>query len=186
MKWLFRRDKKENSASGTVRGNKHLTKEEKNARIEAQEMAKKAADEATKIATEKAKKARDLSNQKSERTRQEKATKQRTDNNSIGKFFRDILNGTFLTGDGITTHIPYLLFMCGIFLMYISLGYKFENIEREKMKTEHALEEVTAEYKTLRSELESRLQQSRVESATAFLGLEQPMEPPVLLEVDVK
>ena len=47
-------------------------------------------------------------------------------------------------------------------------------------------EEVTAEYKTLRSELESRLQQSRVESATAFLGLEQPMEPPVLLEVDVK
>ena len=67
--------------------------------------------------------------------------------------------------------------MCGIFLLYISLGYKFENIEREKMKTEHALEEVTAEYKTLRSELESRLQQSRVESATAFLGLEQPMEP---------
>jgi hypothetical protein len=186
MKWLFRRDKKENPASGTVRGNKHLTKEEKNARIEAQEMAKKAADEATKIATEKAKKARDLSNQKSERTRQEKAKKQRTDNNSIGKFFRDILNGTFLTGDGITTHIPYLLFMCGIFLMYISLGYKFENIEREKMKTEHALEEVTAEYKTLRSELESRLQQSRVESATAFLGLQQPIEPPVILEVDVK
>ena len=186
MKWLFRRDKKENSASETVRGNKHLTKEEKNARIEAQEMAKKAADEATKIATEKAKKARDLSNQKSERTRQEKAKKQRTDNNSIGKFFRDILNGTFLTGDGITTHIPYLLFMCGIFLMYISLGYKFENIEREKMKTEHALEEVTAEYKTLRSELESRLQQSRVESATAFLGLQQPIEPPVILEVDVK
>ena len=186
MKWLFRRDKKENSASETVRGNKHLTKEEKNARIEAQEMAKKAADEATKIATEKAKKARDLSNKKSERTRQEKATKQRTDNNSIGKFFRDILNGTFLTGDGITTHIPYLLFMCGIFLIYISLGYKFENIEREKMKTEHALEEVTAEYKTLRSELESRLQQSRVESATAFLGLQQPIEPPVILEVDVK
>ena len=186
MKWLFRRDKKEKPAVGAARGNKHLTKEEKNSRIEVQELAKKAADEATKLATEKAKKARDLSNQKSEGTRQEKATKQSADNNSIGKFFRDILNGTFLTGDGITTHIPYLLFMCVIFLLYISLGYKFENIEREKMRTEHSLEEVTAEYKTLRSELESRLQQSRVESATAFLGLEQPMEPPILLEVDVK
>ena len=186
MKWLFRRDKKEKPVVGGTRGNKHLTKEEKNARIEAQELAKKAADEATKLATEKAKKARDFSNQKSESTRQEKATKKSADNNSIGKFFRDILNGTFLTGDGITTHIPYLLFMCGIFLLYISLGYKFENIEREKMKTEHSLEEVTAEYKTLRSELESRLQQSRVESATAFLGLEQPMEQPILLEVDVK
>lgn len=186
MKWFFRRNKEDKPEEEISRGNKHLTKEEKNARVEAQEMAKKAASEATKIATEKAKKARDLSNQKSERTRQEKATKQRAENNSIGTFFRDILNGTFLTGDGITTHIPYLLFMCGIFLLYISLGYKFENIERDKMKTEHALEEVTAEYKTLRSELESRLQQSRVESATAFLGLEQPMEPPVLLEVDVK
>jgi len=186
MKWLFKRDKKEKPAVGAARGNKHLTKEEKNAHNEAQELAKKAADEATKLATEKAKKARDLSNQKSEHKRQEKATQQRADNNSIGTFFRDILNGTFLTGDGITTHIPYLLFMCGIFLLYISLGYKFETIERGKMKTEHLLEEVTAEYKTLRSELESRLQQSRVESATAFLGLEQPMEPPVLLEVDVK
>jgi len=186
MKWIFRRNKKEKPLVGSSRGNKHLTKEEKNARIEAQELAKKAADEAIKLATEKAKKARNISNHKSESTRQEKATKKKSDNNSIGKFFRDILNGTFLTGDGITTHIPYLLFMCGIFLLYISLGYKFENIEREKVKTEYSLKEVTAEYKTLRSELESRLQQSRVVSATAFLGLEQPIEQPILLEVDVK
>ena len=75
MKWLFRRNKKEKPEVGGSRGNKHLTKEEKNARIEAQELAKKAADEATKLATEKAKKARNLSNQKSESTRQEKATK---------------------------------------------------------------------------------------------------------------
>ena len=151
MKWLFRRNKKEKPVVTGVRGNKHLTKEERNSRVEAQELAKKAADEATKLATEKAKRARDLSNQKSGSTRQENAKKQRVENNSIGKFFRDILNGTFLTGDGITTHIPYLLFMCCIFLLYISLGYKFENIEREKMKTEHSLEEVTAEYNKLRS-----------------------------------
>ena len=186
MKWLFRRNKKEKPIISGVRGNKHLTKEQKHSRLEAQDLAKKAADEALKVAAEKAKKARDLSNQKSTKTRQEKAEKQRVDNNSIGKFFRDILNGSFLTGDGITTHIPYLLFLCGLFLLYISLGYKFENIEREKMKTEFSLEEVTAEYKTIRSELESRLQQSRVESATAFLGLEQPKEPPILLEVDLK
>jgi len=186
MRWLFKRNKKETAIENGVRGNKHLTKEQKHSRLEAQELAQKAADEATKVAREKAKNTRDLSKRKSTQTRQEQAKLQRVENNSTGQFFRDILNGTFLTGDGITTHIPYLLFLCGIFLMYISLGYKFENIEREKMKTEHALEEVTAEYKTLRSELESRLQQSRVESATAFLGLEQPMEPPILLEVDLK
>lgn len=183
---LFSRNKKEKPATDGIKGNRHLTKEQKASRHEAQELAIKTADEATKVAAEKAQKARDLSNLKSKKIRQEKAKKQRVENNSIGKFFRDILNGTFLTSEGITTHIPYLLFLCGIFLMYISLGYKFENIEREKMKTEHSLEEVTAEYKTLRSELESRLQQSRVESATAVLGLEQPLEPPILLEVDHK
>ena len=50
MKWLFRRNKKEKPAVGNTTGNKHLTQEEKNARIEAQEMAKNAADEAMKIA----------------------------------------------------------------------------------------------------------------------------------------
>ena len=186
MMGLFRRNKKEKPSNEGIKGNRHLTKEQKATRKEALELAKKTANEATKVAAEKAQKARDLSNLKLKKTRQEKAKKQRADKNSFGKFFRDILNGTFLTGEGITTHIPYLLFLCGIFLMYISLGYKFENIEREKMKTEHTLEEVTAEYKTLRSELESRLQQSRVESATAVLGLEQPIEPPILLEVNNK
>ncbi len=56
MKWLFRRDKKEKPEVSGARGNKHLTKEEKNARIEAQELAKKAADEATKTSHRESKK----------------------------------------------------------------------------------------------------------------------------------
>ena len=50
------------------------------------------------------------------------------------------------------------------------------------MKTERALEEVNAEYNTLMSDLESRLQQSRVEQAIVDLGLEQPLSQPILLE----
>ena len=70
------------------------------------------------------------------------------------------------------------------FLANIGLGYKFENIEREKSKTERKLKEVNAEYKSLMSELESRLQQSRVEQAIQDLGLEQPLSQPILLEED--
>ena len=106
--------------------------------------------------------------------------------NGTGKIFKDIISGRFLTSEGITSHIPYLLFLTSLFLAYISLGYKFENIERDKMRTERALEEVVSEYKTLRSELESRLQQSRVESATSVLGLQQPISPPTLLKQDAK
>ena len=50
------------------------------------------------------------------------------------------------------------------------------------MKTKRALEEVNAEYKTLMSDLESRLQQSRVEQSIKDLGLEQPLNQPILLE----
>ena len=50
------------------------------------------------------------------------------------------------------------------------------------MKTKRALEQVNAEYKTVMSDLESRLQQSRVEQAIKDLGLEQPLIQPILLD----
>ena len=46
------------------------------------------------------------------------------------------------------------------------------------------LEEAVAEEKTLRSDFESQLQQSRLATSTAELGLEQPTTPPTLLRVD--
>jgi hypothetical protein len=182
---FFNRNKKEKVAGG----NRRLTADQKTARKDADELATKAAKAATLAAAEKAQKIRELSSNIQSKDRQERAKKRRTERakrNNTGKFLRDILSGRFLTGDGITSHIPYLLFVSGIFLIYISLGYQFESIEREKMKTEQRLEEVTSEYKTLRSELESILQQSRVERATADLGLEQPMGPPILLKVDAE
>ena len=51
MKWLFRRNKKEKPIVSGVRGNKHLTKEQKHSRLEAQDLANKAADEALKVAS---------------------------------------------------------------------------------------------------------------------------------------
>ena len=39
MKWLFRRNKKEKPIVSGVRGNKHLTKEQKHSRLEAQDLA---------------------------------------------------------------------------------------------------------------------------------------------------
>ncbi|PCJ82652.1 MAG: hypothetical protein COA49_00915 [Bacteroidetes bacterium] len=182
---LFSRNKKDSGISG----NRRLTPSQKSARLEADELALKTAEAATLAAAKKAQKIRELASNALSEDRRERAKKRRTERakrNNTGKFIRDLLSGRFLTGDGITSHIPYLLFVTGIFLVYISLGYHFENIEREKMKTEQRLEEVTSEYKTLRSELESILQQSRVERATADLGLEQPITPPILLKVDAE
>ena len=176
---IFR--KKSTSKGPLDNGNKLLTPEQKISRKEALDMAQVIAGEAKEEAAEKARRARD----KSGRASTDKIKKP-AKVNGTGKIFKDIISGKFLTSEGITSHIPYLLFLTPLFLAYISLGYKFENIERDKMRTERALEEVVSEYKTLRSDLESRLQQSRVESATSVLGLQQPTSPPTLLKEDAK
>ena len=173
--------KKSQSKASQENGNKLLTRKEKAVRKEAHELALLTAEAAKEEAAVKVRQVRD----RSTKTLTNK-TEESIENNGTGRIFKDILSGKFLTSDGITSHIPYLLFVTSLFLVYISLGYKFENIEREKKRTERALEEVTSEYKTLRSELESILQQSRVESATADLGLQQPKSPPTLLKLDAK
>ena len=182
MKW-FKKNNDPDNKGGT--GNKRLTEEQKAAREEAKKLAKQAADEAKQAKAEKAQEVREKAARSSVDNRAKivaEQKKKRAEKNATGKILRDIISGQFLKGDGVIAHIPFLLFLCGIFLANIGLGYKFENIEREKMKTERALEEVNAEYKTLMSDLESRLQQSRVEQAIVDLGLEQPLSQPILLE----
>ena len=79
--------------------------------------------------------------------------------------------------------VPFLLFPASHDL-YLGLGYQTERILRDKQRTLDKLEEATAEEKTLRSDFESQLQQSRLARSTAELGLEQPTEPPILLPAD--
>jgi len=182
LKW-FKQNK--DGDKPNPRGNKRLTEEQKTAREEAQKAAQKAAEDAV---IEKAKKVREVREKAARSSAENRANikteqkKKRAENNTTGKIIRDIISGKFLTGEGVVAHVPFLLFLCGIFLANIGLGYKFENIERNKMKTKRTLEEVNAEYKTLMSDLESRLQQSRVEQAIKDLGLEQPLNQPILLE----
>ena len=102
--------------------------------------------------------------------------------NAIGPLIRDLLSGEFLTRQGVTQHIPYLIFVSGLFVAYIAMGYQFERIEREKVKTKQHLEELSAAFKTIQADFETRLQQSSVEKNIAALGLEQPTESPFLLE----
>ncbi len=180
----FKKNKDEAKKPGNS-GNKRLTDEQKKARKEAKEIAQKAADDAVKAKAEKAKEAREKASRSSAENRAKikaEQKKKRAEKNATGKIIRDIISGRFLTEEGVIEHIPFLLFLCALFLANIGLGYKFENIVRDKTKTKRKLEEVNAEYKTLMSDLESRLQQSRVEQAIVELGLEQPRSQPILLD----
>lgn len=97
---------------------------------------------------------------------------------------RDLLSGEFLIRDGALAQAPYLIFVSFLLVLYVSLGYYYEHLERERQTTERRLQELRAEFKTLQAEFESRLQQSEVEERMAELGLVQPVEAPYLIEVE--
>lgn len=154
------------------------------ARIKAQQSAKSAQSRNRIVnadaSTQTEAKARKGWFKRTKRTPQEREA--RRSKNSMGPVVRDILSGEFLTREGVTRHIPYLIFVSVLFIAYIAMGYQFERLEREKLKTKRQLEELSAEYKTLKAEFETQLQQSTVEQNIAELGLRQTVEPPFLLE----
>ena len=96
---------------------------------------------------------------------------------------RDLLSGEFLIREGALAQAPYLIFVSFLLVMYVSLGYYYEHLERERQTTERRLEELKAEFKTLQAEFERELQQSQVEESMANLGLTQPVSAPFLIEV---
>ena len=95
---------------------------------------------------------------------------------------QQVLSGDFLAQENVTKHVPFILYLCGFFLLSIYIGYVFDNTERQKIRTERELEELSAEYKTLKSELESKRQQSSVIKEIQDLGLKEPGTPPVIIE----
>ena len=95
-----------------------------------------------------------------------------------------MLSGEILAREALVRQVPFLLFASLLTILYLGLGYQTERILRDKQRTLDKLEEATAEEKTLRSDFESQLQQSRLARSTAELGLEQPTEPPILLSAD--
>lgn len=168
------------------RGNRTLTPAELAAR-EAQAEAKAAA--------EAAKSAKQASNNNPNRLRtseefraeqrdkKERRAKRRAEN-QIGGLVREVLSGEILAREALVRQVPFILYGCLLTILYLALGYQTERILRDKQKTLEKLEEATAEEKTLRSDFESQLQQSRLARSTAELGLEQPTAPPILLPAD--
>lgn len=118
-----------------------------------------------------------------EKTAEQSAPKNR------GRFSRlvnQVLSGEFLTREGVVSHLPFLLYLTLFFLLSIYIGYTFDNTEREKVRVKRELEELGAEYKTLKSELETKKRQSSVARSIQQLGLKEPNRPPVVIEADLK
>lgn len=103
---------------------------------------------------------------------------------SISRSVSRLLNGEFLTKDGLINHLPFIGFLVGLFLLHIALMYFFENTQREIVRKQSELNELRSEFNTAMSELETKKQQSNVATEIQALGLEELRTPPEVIDVE--
>lgn len=94
--------------------------------------------------------------------------------------FVDLLNGNILTREKVIGHLPYLLFLALLALVYISNGFLAEENIRTLNKIGNETKELRSEYITIKSELMYRSKQSEVVKIITEkgLGLKESFVPP--------
>ncbi|HQQ93698.1 MAG TPA: FtsL-like putative cell division protein [Bacteroidia bacterium] len=102
----------------------------------------------------------------------------------LAKGLSSVFSGTFLSQERNLRHIPFLLFLAGIAIFYISNGYYADDKIREVNKLSNQLKELRTEYIYTKSELMFASKQSEVAKAAETLGLKEPVVPPVIIETD--
>ena len=92
----------------------------------------------------------------------------------------DLLNGNILTRDSFLDHLPYVLFLAGLSLVYISNGFLAEQNIRNLNKINTEIKELRSEYITIKSELMYKSKQSELAKIITDreMGLLESFEPP--------
>lgn len=102
----------------------------------------------------------------------------------LAKGLSSIFSGTFLTSDKTLQHLPFILFLAVIAIFYIANGYYADDKIREVNRVSNELKELRSEYISTKSELMFASKQSEVAKAVEELGLQEPVVPPIKIEVD--
>lgn len=102
----------------------------------------------------------------------------------LAKGLSSVFSGTFLTSDRTLNHLPYILFLTVIAVLYIANGYYADDKIRQVNKLSNEIKEKHSEYISTTSELMFVSKQSEVARAAEELGLKEPLVPPVKIKVD--
>lgn len=102
----------------------------------------------------------------------------------LAKGLSSVFSGTFLTSEKNLKHLPFVLFLAGLAILYIANGYYADDKIREFNKLNNQLKELRSEYISTKSELMFASKQSEVAKAALQLGLKESIVPPIKIEVD--
>lgn len=104
--------------------------------------------------------------------------------NGFSKILSAMLNGEFLTKEGFVKHMPYVVYLSFLFLVFIGIGYFYEDTLRNLSKYERKLETIKHEYHTTMYKLEKLRLQSEMIKNMENLGLSKTVEQPKIIEVE--
>ena len=102
----------------------------------------------------------------------------------LGKGLSAVFSGTFLTNDKTLRHLPFIIFLAFIAILYIANGYYADDKIREVNKISNQLKELRSEYISTKSDLMFASKQSEVAKSAEKLGLKEPVVPPTKIKVD--
>ena len=102
----------------------------------------------------------------------------------LAKGLSKIFGGSFLSDDRATQHIPFIMFLACIAILYIANGYYADDKIREVNKVSNQIKELRTEYISSKSDLMFVSKQSEVAKQVAPLGLKDPVVAPMKIETD--
>jgi len=91
-----------------------------------------------------------------------------------------------LNYQSIVKQVPFFLFLTLLAVLYIYNGHNADKTIRSINKTTREVKELQYEYKTVKSEVMFRSQQSQLAKAVAPLGLKELTETPVMLKDSIQ
>ncbi len=84
--------------------------------------------------------------------------------------------------ENITKHLPFLLFLCGILLVYIFLTHRTEKKIRKIEHLSREDKELYSEYITLQTEILNGSRSSNLEQKMLKVGIKPATEPPKIIK----
>ncbi len=102
----------------------------------------------------------------------------------LAKGLSKIFGGAFLSDDRTTQHIPFILFLALIAILYIANGYYADDKIREVNKVSNQIKELRTEFISSKSDLMFISKQSQVAASVDTLGLKEPVVAPLKIEID--
>jgi hypothetical protein len=102
----------------------------------------------------------------------------------LAKGLSKIFGGGFLSDERAIQHVPFILFLALIAILYIANGYYADDKIREVNKVSNQIKELRTEYISSKSDLMFISKQSQIAAAVDTLGLKEPVVAPLKIEMD--